>query len=284
MSKAFRAVFQRMVQRAWPLPVGSRDVIAMYTHFSAACSLGKWPRALTARRILAFTDSIALVVQTMRRRRCQPTPGRASVRKRLAQSSRSPEAPASRTRTAIWVVRRVARREFSSRPRHELIRSWTAAVPTWHVVLGGSKQAPLREPTSSAGGVDCRHSTTAEHLASLPGITVLDLDLAVARQETGAAEHSQYAAQPTPDRPDGAITATTAPPRWAGSRSASWTLTPDHSRTAGPAGSGGACSAYRLHQGQSPPLVRPPVSQRTTFQLPFQPGNLHVRQQPTSVS
>jgi hypothetical protein len=25
---------------------------------SAACSLGKWPRALTARRIRAFTDSI----------------------------------------------------------------------------------------------------------------------------------------------------------------------------------------------------------------------------------
>jgi hypothetical protein len=29
MSKAFSAVFQRMVQRAWPLPVGSRDMIAM---------------------------------------------------------------------------------------------------------------------------------------------------------------------------------------------------------------------------------------------------------------
>jgi hypothetical protein len=29
MSKAFSAVFQRMVQRAWPLPVGSSDMIAM---------------------------------------------------------------------------------------------------------------------------------------------------------------------------------------------------------------------------------------------------------------
>ncbi|WP_406414689.1 transposase [Streptomyces halstedii] len=29
ISKAFRAVFQRMVQRAWPLPVGSSDMIAM---------------------------------------------------------------------------------------------------------------------------------------------------------------------------------------------------------------------------------------------------------------
>ncbi|WP_331755808.1 hypothetical protein [Streptomyces sp. NBC_01643] len=61
---------------------------------------------------------------------------------------------------------------------------------------------------------------TAEHLAALPGITVLDLDLAaalaLARQETWAAAHSQYAAQPTPDRPDGAIIATTAPKRWQG--------------------------------------------------------------------
>ncbi|GAX56441.1 hypothetical protein SO3561_08008 [Streptomyces olivochromogenes] len=57
-------------------------------------------------------------------------------------------------------------------------------------------------------------------LASLLGITVLDLDLtaalSLARQETWAAAHSQYAAQPTPDRPDGAIIATTAPHRWAG--------------------------------------------------------------------
>ncbi|MEU0372645.1 hypothetical protein ABZ070_20715 [Streptomyces sp. NPDC006283] len=61
---------------------------------------------------------------------------------------------------------------------------------------------------------------TAGHLAALPGITVLELDLpaalAVARQETWAAAHSQYAAQPTVDRPDGAIIATTAPHRWAG--------------------------------------------------------------------
>jgi hypothetical protein len=61
---------------------------------------------------------------------------------------------------------------------------------------------------------------TAEHLVSLPGITVLDLDLAaalaLARQKTWAAAHRQYAAQPTPDRPDGAVIATTAPHRWAG--------------------------------------------------------------------
>lgn len=61
---------------------------------------------------------------------------------------------------------------------------------------------------------------TAEHLASLPGLTVLDLDLAaalaVAAQASWAAAHSRYAAQPTPDRPDGAIVATTSPDRWSG--------------------------------------------------------------------
>jgi hypothetical protein len=31
----------------------------------AACSVGKWPRALTARRSRALIDSIALVVQMM---------------------------------------------------------------------------------------------------------------------------------------------------------------------------------------------------------------------------
>ncbi|MGW4985432.1 hypothetical protein [Streptomyces mirabilis] len=55
-------------------------------------------------------------------------------------------------------------------------------------------------------------------LASLPGITVLDLAAAtaLARQETWAAAHSQYAVQAAPDRPGGAVIATTAPHRWAG--------------------------------------------------------------------
>ena len=35
----------------------------MNTHLSAACSFGKCPRARTALRIRAFTDSIALVEQ-----------------------------------------------------------------------------------------------------------------------------------------------------------------------------------------------------------------------------
>ncbi|MEU2184676.1 hypothetical protein [Streptomyces thermolilacinus] len=61
---------------------------------------------------------------------------------------------------------------------------------------------------------------TAEHLAALPGITVLGLDLpavlAIAQQATWAQAHARHAAQPTPDRPDGAIIATTTPGRWKG--------------------------------------------------------------------
>lgn len=71
---------------------------------------------------------------------------------------------------------------------------------------------------------------TAEHLACLPGITVLELDpaaaLAVARHKTWAAAHSHHAAQPTPDRPDGAVIATTAPHRWTGQAVRVLDLTP----------------------------------------------------------
>ncbi|MFF4181495.1 hypothetical protein [Streptomyces sp. NPDC001750] len=76
----------------------------------------------------------------------------------------------------------------------------------------------LYAPACALVEADRSRPGTAEHLAALPGITVLDLDLAaalaVAQQETWAAAHSQYAAQPTPDRPDGAVIATTAPDRW----------------------------------------------------------------------
>ncbi|MGX1886973.1 hypothetical protein [Streptomyces sp. NPDC055287] len=78
----------------------------------------------------------------------------------------------------------------------------------------------LYAPACALVEADRARPGTAEHLAALPGITVVDLDLAaaltVARQETWAAAHSQYAAQPTPDRPDGAIVATTVPKRWEG--------------------------------------------------------------------
>jgi len=39
----------------------------MYRHLSAACSFGKWPRALTARRNLALIDSMAFVEQMILR-------------------------------------------------------------------------------------------------------------------------------------------------------------------------------------------------------------------------
>ncbi|MFJ6493472.1 hypothetical protein [Streptomyces californicus] len=76
----------------------------------------------------------------------------------------------------------------------------------------------LYAPACALVEADRARPGTAEHLASLPGVTVLDLDLAaalaIAPRQTWAAAHSQYAAQPTPDRPDGAVIATTAPHRW----------------------------------------------------------------------
>ncbi|MFI2126565.1 hypothetical protein ACH45E_36045 [Streptomyces sp. NPDC020299] len=78
----------------------------------------------------------------------------------------------------------------------------------------------LYAPSCALVEADRTRPGTAEHLAALPGVIVLDLDLpaalAVARQKTWAAAHCHHAAQPTPDRPDGAIVATTAPDRWTG--------------------------------------------------------------------
>src|ERR687885_188944 len=55
MSNAFNAAFQRLDQRARPLPVGSRLQMARYNTFNAACSVGKWPRALTCgARLLSY--------------------------------------------------------------------------------------------------------------------------------------------------------------------------------------------------------------------------------------
>lgn len=85
---------------------------------------------------------------------------------------------------------------------------WAHAEASWF----------LYAPACALVEADRARPGTAEHLAFLPGITVLDLAaaLALARQETWGAAHSQDAAQPTPERPDGAIVATTAPTRWAG--------------------------------------------------------------------
>ncbi|RSS84820.1 hypothetical protein EF919_38430 [Streptomyces sp. WAC02707] len=82
------------------------------------------------------------------------------------------------------------------------------AEPGWH----------LYAPTCVLVEADRTRPGTAEHLAALPGITVLDLDLAaalaIAPHSTWAQAHTRHAAQPTPDRPDGAIVATTDPGRW----------------------------------------------------------------------
>ncbi|WP_432128080.1 hypothetical protein [Streptomyces sp. bgisy082] len=82
------------------------------------------------------------------------------------------------------------------------------AEPGWH----------LYAPACALVEADRTRPGTAEHLAALPGITVLDLDLAaalaIAPHATWAQAHTRHAAQPTPDRPDGALIATTAPERW----------------------------------------------------------------------
>ncbi|MEX5637392.1 hypothetical protein [Parafrankia sp. FMc2] len=61
---------------------------------------------------------------------------------------------------------------------------------------------------------------TAEHIAALPAVTIVKLDLAAALAvafDTGwASEHVRHTAQPTAERPEGAVIATTAPDRWTG--------------------------------------------------------------------
>jgi hypothetical protein len=88
----------------------------------------------------------------------------------------------------------------------------------------------LYAPTCALVEADRTRPGTAEHLAALPAITVVDLDLpaalAVARDDTWAAAHVRYAAQPTPDLPDGAVVATAAPQRWRGQRVRVLDLTP----------------------------------------------------------
>ncbi|MDX2709685.1 hypothetical protein PV350_43790 [Streptomyces sp. PA03-6a] len=78
----------------------------------------------------------------------------------------------------------------------------------------------LYAPTCALVEADRARPGTAEHIAALPGITVVDLDLpaalALARENTWATAHTRHTALPTPERPDGAVIATAAPDRWAG--------------------------------------------------------------------
>ncbi|WP_043478403.1 hypothetical protein [Kitasatospora sp. MBT66] len=78
----------------------------------------------------------------------------------------------------------------------------------------------LYAPACALVEADRERPGTAEHLAALPGVTVLDLDLAaalaLAKDNTWAQAHTRYAAAPTPERPDGAVVATVDPARWKG--------------------------------------------------------------------
>ncbi|UGQ12064.1 hypothetical protein LO772_00140 [Yinghuangia sp. ASG 101] len=78
----------------------------------------------------------------------------------------------------------------------------------------------LYAPACALVEADRARPGTAEHLAALPSVVVLELDLtaalALARAATWGAAHARHAAEPTPERPEGAFVATTAPDRWAG--------------------------------------------------------------------
>lgn len=78
----------------------------------------------------------------------------------------------------------------------------------------------LYAPACALVEADRARPGIAEHLAALPGVIVLDLDLpaalAIARETDWAPAQTRYAASPTPERPDGAFVATADPDRWAG--------------------------------------------------------------------
>ncbi|QKW08514.1 hypothetical protein HUT18_21240 [Streptomyces sp. NA04227] len=78
----------------------------------------------------------------------------------------------------------------------------------------------LYAPACALVEADRARPGTAEHIVALPAVTVLELDLPAALALTGlegwATAHSEFAAQPTPERPDGAVIATIEPKRWSG--------------------------------------------------------------------
>lgn len=78
----------------------------------------------------------------------------------------------------------------------------------------------LYAPACALVEADRARPGSAEHIAALPSIIVLDLDLpaalAIARQATWGPAHTRYAAEPSAERPGGAVIATTRPELWAG--------------------------------------------------------------------
>lgn len=78
----------------------------------------------------------------------------------------------------------------------------------------------LYAPVCALVEADRERPGTAEHLAALPGVTVVDLDLpgalTLGRERTWAAAQCAVVGGPSPERPDGAFVATADPQRWTG--------------------------------------------------------------------
>jgi hypothetical protein len=78
----------------------------------------------------------------------------------------------------------------------------------------------LYAPACALVSADRVRPGTAEHLTALPGVTVLDLDLpaaiALTREDSWAPAHTRYAAEPTQERPNGAVVATVEHEAWKG--------------------------------------------------------------------
>ena len=76
----------------------------------------------------------------------------------------------------------------------------------------------LYAPAATLVEADRIRPGTAEHLAAIPALIVVDLNLpaalALGKQDTWAPAHAEFAALPTPEMPDGALIATTDPGRW----------------------------------------------------------------------
>jgi hypothetical protein len=91
----------------------------------------------------------------------------------------------------------------------------------------------LYAPACALVEADRARPGTAEHLTALPALTVLPLDLpsalAVAAGPAGAwgMPHALHAAQPTPERPDGAVIATMRPEQWSGHPVRTLSLAPE---------------------------------------------------------
>ncbi|MBC9727315.1 hypothetical protein H8R17_21365 [Streptomyces sp. TRM68367] len=78
---------------------------------------------------------------------------------------------------------------------------------------------------------DRRYPGVAEHVAQLPAVDIVPLDLSAALSLTGTdgwgQPHTQHVAQPSAERPRGAVVATVTPEEWKGCPVRLLPLTPD---------------------------------------------------------